>query len=481
MKFEWMKNQTSLTITDSNVTSLEDLVFFPNLTNLTLGEYGSNIPQVTSMDGVENCTKLTSLTIIYGPDKDYSAVGKLFNLRTFVRYSGSDYENIIDSLKNCKNLENFTLRVQGITDMYKVSELGNLKGLNLSNNQISKIEGLENMTNLETLNLSYNQIEDITPLSENSSLISLNLLSNKNIDGDRNNYTGERLIALNKIGEILDRGGTIDLDIDKLRLFTNYKSLNLSSQNLTILEALDGLTQLEKLNLYNNKITLEDKKSQEILKSMSNLVELNLSSNSIKDITIVNELKNLRNLDIGGNTINLKQIEDIISSLNSLRVSTEILKTIVNCDVEKITKLNISASQLTELPDLSKFTNLKELNLNNNSDISNFDIISKISSLEVLYLSSNNLHGRMIDFSKLANLRNLSLSYNTLWSEDLENLKVLRNNSNLIIDLSANSIIDASALLELKSNTIINLQQNVNLSQSSKDRLTEKFKNYVRF
>ena len=481
MKFKWMKELTSLTITDPAVDSLEDLVFFPNLESLTLGEYGSNIPQVTSMDGVENCTKLTSLTIIYGPDKDYSAVGKLFNLRTFVRYSGSDYENIIDSLKNCKNLENFTLRVQGITDMYKVSELGNLKGLNLSNNQISKIEGLENMTNLETLNLSYNQIEDITPLSENSSLISLNLLSNKNIDGDRNNYTGERLIALNKIGEILDRGGTIDLDIDKLRLFTNYKSLNLSSQNLTTLEALDGLTQLEKLNLYNNKITLEDKKSQEILKSMSNLVELNLSSNSIKDITIVNELKNLRNLDIGGNTINLKQIEDIISSLNSLRVSTEILKTIVNCDVEKITKLNISASQLTELPDLSKFTNLKELNLNNNSDISNFDIISKISSLEVLYLSSNNLHEIMIDFSKLANLRNLSLSYNTLWSEDLENLKVLRNNSNLIIDLSANSIIDASALLELKSNTIINLQQNVNLSQSSKDRLTEKFKNYVRF
>ena len=28
MKFKWMKNQTSLTIADSSVDSLEDLVFF---------------------------------------------------------------------------------------------------------------------------------------------------------------------------------------------------------------------------------------------------------------------------------------------------------------------------------------------------------------------------------------------------------------------------------------------------------------------
>ena len=56
MKFKWMKEQTSLTIADSSVDSLQDLVFFPNLTSLTLGEYGNNIPPITTMDGVENCT-----------------------------------------------------------------------------------------------------------------------------------------------------------------------------------------------------------------------------------------------------------------------------------------------------------------------------------------------------------------------------------------------------------------------------------------
>ena len=51
----------------------------------------------------------------------------------------------------------------------------------------------------------------------------------------------------------------------------------------------------------------------------------------------------------------------------------------------------------------------------------------------------------MIDFSKLTNLTNLDLSNNTLWSEDLENLKALKNNSNLTINLSNNSIIDATS------------------------------------
>ena len=87
----------------------------------------------------------------------------------------------------------------------------------------------------------------------------------------------------------------------------------------------------------------------------------------------------------------------------------------------------------------------------------------------------------MINFSRLTNLTRLNLSQNTLWSEDLENLKVLKNNINLTINLNNNSIIDASALLELNSNTKINLTGNVNLSQDSKDKLKARFGNNVTF
>ena len=85
-------------------------------------------------------------------------------------------------------------------------------------------------------------------------MTTLNLKGNTGIDGNRNNYTGERLIALNKIGEILDIGGTINIDVDKLGLYMNYKTLNLSAQNLTA---------------------------------------LHIVSNPIKDMTAINELKML--------------------------------------------------------------------------------------------------------------------------------------------------------------------------------------------
>ena len=474
MKCKWMKNQTSLTIADKTVDSLEDLVFFPNLISLTLGEYGSNIPPIISMNGIENCTKLSNLDIIYGPDKEYSAVAKLSNLKSFSRFNGNDYNNIIDALKFCENLEKVSLSQVKVTNMNRIAELGNLKLLRLTGSQIKEIEGLKNMTNLEELYLAGNQIKeieglenltklkrlflntnqiaDITPLSANTSLMELNLKSNVEIDADRTHYTTKQLQELDKIGKIIDNGGIINLDTDKLGLFTNYKKLDLSNNKLTTLDILNGMTELTQLTLTNNSITLEDEKSQEILSNMSNLSYLAFSNNKLTNINAINNLKNLNSLSlIGNNKIDLKQIEDIISNLNTFQVSTESLKTIINCDISKITKLNLNGSDLTELPNLSIFTSLRTLFLNSNP-ITNFEVISDITSLQTLSLYNCNLHGRMIDFSNLTNLTYLNLNSNSLWTEDLENLKALKNNTNLSIDLSNNSIIDATALLEVNSN-----------------------------
>ena len=508
MKFKWMKNQTSLVITDPNVDSLQDLVFFPNLEILQIGnDYSGKIaPNIISLEGIENCKKLTNIMIIQGPHKDYSALKKLTNLEYFNKYGEDNYDNIIDNLKFCRRLKRLILTKLKIKDMSRISELSNLKSLSLSENEIEEIEGLEKMTNLNNLDLSSNKISrlqglenlnnldtlylksneiiDITPLSKNSKLVIVDLRYNTKIDANKENYKGERLEALNKISEILEKdGGVIQLDVDKLKLFNNYKELNVSNQRLTTLEPLEGLTQLTKLDLSYNQLTLQDEKSQNILKSMTNLVELSLAENNISNVTSINSLSKLKKLQLIGknNKINLVEIEDIISNLDSFTISTENLKTILNCNVNKITKLNLPNSGLTEIPDLTKFVNLSRISLYKNSKIQNYNGILNLPNLKILVLSQNDLHGKSLDFSKLKSLTRLDLSYNNLWSEDLEMLNGLKNNKNLTIVLNDNSIIDTTKLLNLDPSCNIELYRNINLSQDSKDKLKEKFGSNVVF
>lgn len=509
MKFKWMKNQTSLVIADASITSLEDLIFFPNLISLQMGvENGDETKQLTlkNLDGIENCSKLQKISIFGGSVDDYTKLSELNNLQSFfLRGVLNNFDNLIKSMRNLTTLTELKLVDTKISSMKKIEDLSHLSILEIKNSNISSIEGVENCSNmvelricssriskiqgidkldkLQDIDLSYNKIEDITPLAANTQLLKLNLKGNSGIKADRSQYTQAEIGKLNKIGGILERGGSIFLDIDKIKLFSNYKVLDLSYQNLSTLKDLEGMTELVNLNLANNQLTLEDIESQEILKSMKNLKELTLDNNNLKSIKVINELSNLTSLSLRGTIVNLQEIEDIISSLNPVRVGTDTLKTIENCSISKITKLSLSYSynQLRRIPDLSKFTNLVSLRMTGNSSVENIEEISKISSLELLDLAKTELHGKMIDFSKLTNLKILNLSQNTLWSEDLENLKALKYNSNLSIDLKNNSIVNANALLELKSSTTIDLAGNINLLQNSKDKLKEKFGGNVRF
>ena len=506
MKFKWMKNQTSLTIADTSVDSLEDLVFFQNLQILSF----ENLT-LDNLDGIEFCKDILTLQIQNCNIIDCSKI-RYLNQITLLGINNAkgniNYNMLIDSLKGIETLKILKLNSMNIDSMERIKELNNnieqlemgnnkitkIEGLEdkrklniliLNNNEISELTGLENQQKLQRLWLTGNKISNITPLYKNEELISLKLTNNPDIKPNREEYTEEEKIKLDKIGKILDKkNGEILLDVDKLMLFTNYKRLVLQGQNLTTLEPLEGLTQLEYLDLNYNSITLEDTKSKEILTSMKNLETLCIEGNNIINLTPINELENLKILMMEkankNGSCNLEQIENIISNLNSFRADQSTIDTLVNCNKEKITRLNFSNLVIQKLPDLTQFKYLEDLRILEVGE-SKLDksMISEIKSLKSLTLIK--MHGRMIDFSKLINLTNLDLRGNTLWSEDLENLKALKNNPNLTINLSNNSIIDATALLELNSDTKIDLRNNINLSQDSKDKLKAKFGNNVTF
>ncbi|MFR3183481.1 MAG: leucine-rich repeat domain-containing protein, partial [Clostridia bacterium] len=503
MKFKWMKNQTHLSLYNMDLNNLEDLIFFPNLTSIEMGNMN-----LESFSGIENCSKLKMFQIVDIKAKDYGALSLLKKLETVYVQGPVNLIDIVNNIKELESLQNLSiysaqlenfdllrelksidtlttlnLGVNKSKDINFLKDFKNLTSLNLSRNLITDITPLKSLTKLRTLNLTTNNIKDITSLAENKELMYLHLKGNPQIEGDRSKYSEEGIRALDEIGKILERNGNLSLDSNQLGLFNNYKNIDLSYQSLTNLEVLDGFNQLVSLNLNSNKLTLEDKRSQEILSNMTNLDSLYLQSNQLTDISAINNLKNLKILYIEGNdNVNLAQIEDIISNLSNLRLSTEALKTIKNCNSEKINKLKIDySSNVTEIPDLSKFNNLQVLSMISLTKVKDFSKISNIASLKNLSLIGNNLHGRMPDFLNLKNLEILSLTGCSLWSEDLEKLKGLKDNTNLIINLQNNSIIDATALLELNPSTRIDLKGNVNLSQDSKDKLKARFGNNVTF
>lgn len=385
-----------------------------------------------------------------------------------------------DSISKMTTLKILRLKNTEITEIGNISNLLNLEILNIANSNINSLNGIEKLKKLKSVTFNDNEITDITELANNEQLQEINLKGNKGIDGNRNNYTGERLEKLNKIGKILDKGGTIYLDKEQLSLFTNYKKLNLSSQGLKNLEILEGMSELEILELNYNGITLEDEKSREILSSMQKLKSLTMIGNPIIDIKPINNLKSLEELTLNSDNINLKDIEDIISNIN-LKVTN--WSTLTNCEPSKITKLKSSWMTINEIPDLKQFNKLEEINLEYCTIVQKDSIknISGVENLKILRLSACKPEEILIDFSQLTNLTELNLSNNTLWDEDLENLKALKNNTNITIDLRNNSIINATPLLELNPNTKIKLSGNVNLTQQAKNELKARFGKNVTF
>lgn len=481
LKFKWMKNQKSLEINDASITNLYDLVFFPNLTNLKIDGL-----TLKNLDGIENCKNL-EVIYFYSIVDDLSKVEYLKNLDTIFITKLQNFDNAIDSLKGLEKLK--SLNMSGnitVKSMKRIEELSNnLVNIKLANVGIEKIEGLKKFTNLKSIDLTTNNIKDITPIADIASInniTGLYLDGNKNISGNRSDYTKKELEKINKIGEILDRDGEIILGVEQFGLFTNYKNVKLNYKGLTSLEMFEGMTNLNKLDLTGNAITLEDEKSQNILKSMKNLRSLNLFRNKkLANIKPINELSSLTYLNLSSTgTFNLADIEDILSNV-SLSVDNSTFQTIVNCDANKITSLKMSWAPIQDIPDMSNLTKLKYLQIDNSSSINSFDTIAKLESLEVLILNKVSLHNKMFDFSRLTNLNNLSLEGNSLWSEDLDKLKSLKNTKNLNLNLSNNSIIDATALLELDASTRINLKNNVNLNEDSKNKLKAKFNANVTF
>lgn len=305
-----------------------------------------------------------------------------------------------------------------IKTLNPLSELRDLKVVNISNTNITDLSPISNITFLESLDISNTPTSDIQFIKYSDRLKHLDV-SNTNI---------------NDISQLLNLKSLISLKVEKtpilsfgvLNEFVNLIQLDLTESGFNNAENIKSLTQLEALYLGRNYMI-----NFSSLSSLTSLKSLNLAQTNIQDLSPIKSLENLELLDLTGsevaditpleNLLKLKKIaadETKISPLaadNFVRKNPDILLIHHVKDLESwwstlstewksaikrnnpsitndspsieiltqtvtLTELNLDSTQIDNLKPIIRFVNLSKLNFSNNP-ISDLLPLSEVKTL----------------------------------------------------------------------------------------------------
>jgi len=183
--------------------------------------------------------------------------------------------------------------------------LPNLTWLDLSFNELRKINNVDGLTKLQELYYANNKITEIEGLETLLNLTQLELGSNR------------------------------IRTIKNLDSLTGLEQLWLGKNKVTELCGLDKLTKLTKLSIQSNRLTTIG----EGLSSCVNLRELYLSHNGLKNISGLSQCTHLQILDLTANQITkIENLEECVE-LEELWVGSNFVESLDDLDCLKSTKL----------------------------------------------------------------------------------------------------------------------------------------------
>ncbi len=288
-----------LTISDTSTLDIRTISSLSNLEYLFLRN--SNIRDITP---IARLTKLRVLDLFNNQVADISPLANLTSLDE-VNIRANNISDI-SALSNKPILTMLYASYNQITDV-RLSNLPNLKMLELDMNKIRDISALAAFTKLELADLSMNEISDISPLSGLTKLEYLYLYDNK-ID----NITP--LAGLTKL-IVLELGKNRIRNTTPIAGLNGLSELGLSDNPLGNVEAIQSLTNLTGLSLANNNIS-----DIRFIGNLSKLTALNLEKNKITDISPLGSLKNLRELFLQGNMFKDASILSTLPKLTRLNL-----------------------------------------------------------------------------------------------------------------------------------------------------------------
>ncbi|AYB44271.1 leucine-rich repeat protein [Paenibacillus lautus] len=208
----------------------------------------------------------------------------------YVDLSDNEIDDItpLKSLTKIRELDISSNQIASIEDLSAMTDLGMLI---VSQNQISSLDVIKQLRSLHTFEANDNQISDITALSMATELTWLQLNGNQIA----------KIQPLSKLTKLknLELASNRFSDLSPLKtLSKSLTSLNIGSNGISDLRALEGMTQMIALSAENNQI-----KKLDPLKKMSNLSSLNLNSNLVYNLEPLKSLSKLHYLYLADNRV----------------------------------------------------------------------------------------------------------------------------------------------------------------------------------
>ncbi|WP_027003260.1 leucine-rich repeat domain-containing protein [Hugenholtzia roseola] len=354
------------------------------------------------------------------------------------------FVNVTDSisdgqLKTLAALEQLDLSNRSqITDLSPLSQLSNLKILNVEKTAIVDIFPIRNLTGLLQLNVSKTQVSDLSALRY--------ALKIKELDISQTPTTDISVVSNFLELEKFYASQTRIADISALENLTQLKDLRLDKTAIKDIKALADLKELQFLDLGNTSIS-----ALEPLKNLKQLERLRLCSTAIKNLQALSGLDNLRLLFINQTAIaeiaplgNLKSLEKIYS--DQTQVTPEKAKAFM-AQYPKILVIAASEHLQNWWKDLSPaWKSVFTAQVANNGTPSK-EQLAQMARIKQIDVSKNS---QITDLNPLRSL--LSLQELKAAQSGINNANALKDLIDLqVIDLSQTQVSDLSPLQNLQN------------------------------
>ena len=313
----------------------------------------------------------------------------------------------------------------GINTLYKFVSVDSI---NLSGNtQINDLSPLSELRDLRHLDISNTSITDLSPISNVTLLESLNLANTATSTtffikySDRLKYLNLSGTQVESISELLNLKNLVTLRLDHtnqiqsfgvLNEFKNLTELNLSSSGFNNVDNIKELTKIERLDLSQNIVI-----NFSLLSKLTSMKYLDLSSSNIQDLTPVQNMDKLELLDITST-----KVADL-SPLEKLSGLKKISADQTNLTVKTATdfiRANPKILLIHHVKDLESWWDalsaqwkaaLKKANPAIRSDQPGIDILTKTVTLNSLNLNDSEIES-LNPIVRFVNLSSLSFSGN---------------------------------------------------------------------